>query len=212
MLVFVVRRLLVRRRRHGRRRRARLQRLLRLPARAGLRRDGVLPPARRTTSIASSCTSTSARRTSAGSASSRSRRSCAPSFPADLSLVAGGLVVGAAAGVALGAVAQQRRGTLVARGARRLRGLRHERAGLLGRGDDGRLLPPPGGRDRAPADQQAQHLQAADRRSARVAAVAVAAVDHPRPAAGRHHHADDARVAAPRRSRRTSCAPRAARA
>lgn len=37
------------------------------------------------------------------------------SFPADLSLVAGGIVVGAAAGVALGAVAQQRRGTLVAR-------------------------------------------------------------------------------------------------
>jgi peptide/nickel transport system permease protein len=38
------------------------------------------------------------------------------SFPADLSLVAGGLVVGMAAGIALGAVAQQRRGTFVARG------------------------------------------------------------------------------------------------
>ena len=37
------------------------------------------------------------------------------SFPADLSLVAGGLLAGAAAGVALGAVAQQHRGTLVAR-------------------------------------------------------------------------------------------------
>ena len=98
-------------------------------------------------------------------------------------------------GVALGAVAQQRRGTLVARGARRLRGLRHERAGLLGRRDDRRLLPSGGGRDRAPADLQAQHLPAADPRPARVAAVAVAAVDHPRAAAGRHHDADDARVA-----------------
>ena len=38
------------------------------------------------------------------------------SFPADLSLVAGGLVAGTAAGIALGAVAQQRRGTFVARG------------------------------------------------------------------------------------------------
>jgi peptide/nickel transport system permease protein len=38
------------------------------------------------------------------------------SFPADLSLVAGGLVVGAALGIALGAVATQRRGTLLARG------------------------------------------------------------------------------------------------
>ena len=38
------------------------------------------------------------------------------SFPADLSLVAGGIIVGAALGVALGAVAAQRRGTLVARG------------------------------------------------------------------------------------------------
>jgi peptide/nickel transport system permease protein len=38
------------------------------------------------------------------------------SFPADLSLVVGGLVIGAAAGIALGAVAQQRRGTFVARG------------------------------------------------------------------------------------------------
>jgi peptide/nickel transport system permease protein len=38
------------------------------------------------------------------------------SFPADLSLVLGGLVTGTAAGIALGAVAQQRRGTLVARG------------------------------------------------------------------------------------------------
>ena len=38
------------------------------------------------------------------------------SFPADLSLVAGALVLGTAAGVVLGAVAQQRRGTLVARG------------------------------------------------------------------------------------------------
>jgi peptide/nickel transport system permease protein len=38
------------------------------------------------------------------------------SFPADLSLVAGGIVVGAALGVALGAVAAQRRGTLVGRG------------------------------------------------------------------------------------------------
>jgi peptide/nickel transport system permease protein len=38
------------------------------------------------------------------------------SFPADLSLVAGGLVVGAAAGVALGAIAAQKRGTLLARG------------------------------------------------------------------------------------------------
>jgi peptide/nickel transport system permease protein len=38
------------------------------------------------------------------------------SFPADLSLVAGGLALGTAAGIALGAVAQQRRGTLVARG------------------------------------------------------------------------------------------------
>src|SRR5512133_3743461 len=35
------------------------------------------------------------------------------SFPADLSLVAGGLVTGTAAGIALGAVAQQRRGTFV---------------------------------------------------------------------------------------------------
>ena len=38
------------------------------------------------------------------------------SFPADLSLVAGGLVVGAAAGVVLGAIATQRRGTLLGRG------------------------------------------------------------------------------------------------
>jgi peptide/nickel transport system permease protein len=38
------------------------------------------------------------------------------SFPADLSLVAGGLVVGAVGGVALGAIASQRRGTLLARG------------------------------------------------------------------------------------------------
>ena len=38
------------------------------------------------------------------------------SFPADLSLVAGGLLAGTVAGVALGAVAQQRRGTFVARG------------------------------------------------------------------------------------------------
>jgi peptide/nickel transport system permease protein len=37
------------------------------------------------------------------------------SFPADLSLVAGGLVVGSAAGVALGAFASQRRGTLTSR-------------------------------------------------------------------------------------------------
>ena len=64
------------------------------------------------------------------------------SFPADLSLVAGGLVVGAAAGVALGAVAQQRRGTLVARGLDGFAAFGHVRAGLLGRGDDRRLLPP----------------------------------------------------------------------
>ena len=38
------------------------------------------------------------------------------SIPADLSLVLGGLVVGTAAGIALGAVAQQRRGTYVGRG------------------------------------------------------------------------------------------------
>jgi len=38
------------------------------------------------------------------------------SFPADLSLVAGGLVAGTVAGIALGAVAQQRRGTFVERG------------------------------------------------------------------------------------------------
>jgi peptide/nickel transport system permease protein len=38
------------------------------------------------------------------------------SLPADLSLVVGGLVVGAALGVALGAVAAQRRGTLIGRG------------------------------------------------------------------------------------------------
>jgi peptide/nickel transport system permease protein len=38
------------------------------------------------------------------------------SFPADLSLVVGGLVVGTALGIVLGAVATQRRGTLVARG------------------------------------------------------------------------------------------------
>jgi peptide/nickel transport system permease protein len=38
------------------------------------------------------------------------------SFPADLSLVAGGLVVGSALGVVLGAVAAQRRGTLMGRG------------------------------------------------------------------------------------------------
>lgn len=38
------------------------------------------------------------------------------SFPADLSLVIGGLVVGAAMGVALGALATQWRGTLLARG------------------------------------------------------------------------------------------------
>ena len=38
------------------------------------------------------------------------------SFPADLSLVAGGLVVGTALGIFLGAVATKRRGTLVARG------------------------------------------------------------------------------------------------
>jgi peptide/nickel transport system permease protein len=37
-------------------------------------------------------------------------------FPADLSLVLGGLVVGAAGGVALGAVAQRNRGTLAGRG------------------------------------------------------------------------------------------------
>jgi peptide/nickel transport system permease protein len=37
-------------------------------------------------------------------------------FPADVSLVAGGLVVGTAAGVALGALAARRRGTLVDRG------------------------------------------------------------------------------------------------
>ena len=36
-------------------------------------------------------------------------------FPADLSLVAGALAFAAVAGVALGAVAQQRRGALVAR-------------------------------------------------------------------------------------------------
>ncbi|HEX5898614.1 MAG TPA: hypothetical protein VFY32_04385, partial [Solirubrobacteraceae bacterium] len=35
------------------------------------------------------------------------------SFPADLSLVAGGLVVGTTTGIWLGAVAQQRRGTFV---------------------------------------------------------------------------------------------------
>jgi peptide/nickel transport system permease protein len=38
------------------------------------------------------------------------------SFPADLSLVAGGLVVGTAVGVVLGAFAAQRRGTLMGRG------------------------------------------------------------------------------------------------
>ena len=38
------------------------------------------------------------------------------SFPADLSLVAGGLVVGTIIGIALGALAAQRRGTLVGRG------------------------------------------------------------------------------------------------
>jgi peptide/nickel transport system permease protein len=38
------------------------------------------------------------------------------SFPADLSLVAGGLVVGAVIGIALGAIATQRRGTLLGRG------------------------------------------------------------------------------------------------
>jgi peptide/nickel transport system permease protein len=38
------------------------------------------------------------------------------SFPADLSLVAGGIVVGAAIGVVLGAIAVNRRGTLVGRG------------------------------------------------------------------------------------------------
>jgi peptide/nickel transport system permease protein len=38
------------------------------------------------------------------------------SFPADVSLVVGGLAVGAAAGVVLGAVAHNKRGTLVARG------------------------------------------------------------------------------------------------
>jgi peptide/nickel transport system permease protein len=38
------------------------------------------------------------------------------SFPADVSLVLGGLVTGTASGIVLGAVAQQRRGTLVARG------------------------------------------------------------------------------------------------
>jgi peptide/nickel transport system permease protein len=38
------------------------------------------------------------------------------SLPADLSLVVGGLVVGAALGIALGAVAAQRRGTLMGRG------------------------------------------------------------------------------------------------
>jgi peptide/nickel transport system permease protein len=38
------------------------------------------------------------------------------SFPADLSLVAGGLVVGAIMGIALGAIAQQRRGTWLGRG------------------------------------------------------------------------------------------------
>jgi peptide/nickel transport system permease protein len=38
------------------------------------------------------------------------------SFPADLSLVVGGLIVGAAMGVALGALATQWRGTLLARG------------------------------------------------------------------------------------------------
>jgi peptide/nickel transport system permease protein len=38
------------------------------------------------------------------------------SFPADVSLVVGGLAVGAAAGVVLGAVAHSKRGTLVARG------------------------------------------------------------------------------------------------
>jgi peptide/nickel transport system permease protein len=38
------------------------------------------------------------------------------SFPADLSLVAGGLIVGAIAGIALGALATQWRGTLLARG------------------------------------------------------------------------------------------------
>jgi peptide/nickel transport system permease protein len=38
------------------------------------------------------------------------------SFPADLSLVAGGLFVGAAIGIALGAVAARRRGTLMGRG------------------------------------------------------------------------------------------------
>jgi peptide/nickel transport system permease protein len=38
------------------------------------------------------------------------------SFPADLSLVVGGLAAGTAAGIALGAVAHQRRGTLFARG------------------------------------------------------------------------------------------------
>ena len=37
-------------------------------------------------------------------------------FPADASLVVGGLAAGAAAGVALGAVAHNKRGTLVARG------------------------------------------------------------------------------------------------
>ena len=38
------------------------------------------------------------------------------SFPADLSLVIGGLVVGAAGGIVLGAIATQRRGTLLGRG------------------------------------------------------------------------------------------------
>ena len=38
------------------------------------------------------------------------------SFPADLSLVAGGIALGTMGGIALGAVAQQRRGTFVARG------------------------------------------------------------------------------------------------
>jgi peptide/nickel transport system permease protein len=38
------------------------------------------------------------------------------SFPADLSLVGGGIVVGAVGGIALGAIASQRRGTLLGRG------------------------------------------------------------------------------------------------
>ena len=141
----------VRRRRHGRRRRARVQRLLRLPPRAGLRRHAAtstsswhyLERAFLHFDLGTSHERGAELPADRAAAARRASRPTCRWWPAASSS-------GRRAGIALGAVAQQRRGTLVARGLDGFAAFAHERAGLLGRGDDGRLLPS-GGRARSRA-------------------------------------------------------------